>query len=111
MNTTTISELLASIGVSPNYKGYSSLVYLVDLSTTYNGQVFPRMKDLYQQTAEHLNISASNVEYNVRTIIKRYWNQDDSWETFCSVTHYHLTYNLTTKEFVSVLADYVTRHS
>lgn len=111
MNNKQISLLLNSIGVSPNRKGYRFLVHLISLGTAYKGQPFPCIKDLYQQTADYFGVTASRVEYNVRTVVRCYWNQKAVQETFSSVTHYPVTENLSAKEFISVLAEYAANLS
>lgn len=108
MNNTQISQLLNSIGVSPNRKGYRFLVHLIGLGAAYKGQPFPCIKDLYQQTAAYFGVTASKVEYNVRTVVRCYWNQKSIHETFSSVTHYHISEDLSVKEFISVLAEYIS---
>lgn len=110
MSQKQISKLFNSLGISPNRKGYHFLLHLVTLAAEYKGQPFPCMKELYCQTAVHFNVPSNIVEYNVRTMVKGYWNQKDSRKIFSSITNYPVYDDLTVKEFVSVLAEYVSNN-
>lgn len=109
MNTKQISVLFNSLGIPPNHKGYPYLVYLIGLSADSYGFQVPLMKDLYAKTGEHFNVSAEIVANNIRTVLRKYWNQKNS-STFYQVTRYNGEGSLPIKEFVSVLAEYLANH-
>lgn len=110
MNEVNISKLFCSIGISPNHKGYSYLVYLVSIGAEYTGSPFTSMKDMYRMAAAHFGVSAYNVEYNVRTVVRCYWKQKGIRDIFSSAMHYPIMNDLSVKEFVFVLSEYVATH-
>lgn len=111
MNQIKISNFFTSIGLRPNHRGYRFLVYLVALGAGYGNKPFPPLKTLYQQTAQYFNVSADKVEYNVRTVVRGYWLQTDSAKIFTAATHCPVTNDLTVKEFICILSEYVSTHT
>lgn len=110
MNHIQVSRFFTSLGVKPNHRGYIYLIHLVKLGVDCRGKSFPYMKDFYQQTADYFGVTKNEVENNVRTVVHCYWIQKDSHKIFSEITHYPVTENLTVKEFVSVLSEYISNH-
>lgn len=110
MNEIHIRNLLYSMGVPQHHKGYAYLIHLIKLGAGYKNQSLPSIKELYAQTAEYFHTSCSNVEYNVRTVVRCYWMQKYSRQIFSSVTHYPVTQDLTVKTFILVLSEYAAKH-
>lgn len=106
MKSKQISELFYTLGISPNYRGYPYLLHVVGLAVNYHGQPFPCLKDLYQQTAEYYGITQSIVIHNIRTLLRSYWNQNNA-AVFTKITGYPVRDKLTTKEFISIVAEYL----
>lgn len=111
MNHIQVSRFFTSLGVKPNHRGYIYLIHLVKLGVDCRGKSFPYMKDFYQQTADYFGVTKNEVENNVRTVIHCYWIQKDSHRIFSEITHYPVTEDLTVKEFVSILSEYISNHS
>lgn len=110
MNATSISSLFNELGVSPGYKGYPYLIHTTGLAITYYGKPFPCMKILYQQTAEHFNISENKVKDDIRTLLRNYWNQKNA-SGFSDIIGYPVRDSLTPKKFVAIVAEYLALHS
>lgn len=110
MNHKQISDLLHSIGIAPNYKGYPCLVHVIKIACTYHNKPFPCMKELYWETAEYYGVSPGIVKHNIRTILRSYWNQERV-KIFSAMIHYPVNDKLTDKEFIAVIAEYLSNHS
>lgn len=110
MNTKQISELLHAIGIATNYKGYPYLVHVIKIACHYHNQPFPCIKDLFQQTADYYGVSPSIVIHDIRTLLRSYWNPY-STKIFSSLMHYPVNDKLTDKEFIAVIAEYLSIHS
>lgn len=110
MKINQISILFHSLGICPNFKGYPFLLYVVDLATNYQDQPFPTLITLYAQAGEHFGVSSSIICHDIRTILRAYWNQDHA-ATFSHIIQYPVHDKLTTKEFISVVAQYIINHS
>lgn len=106
MNTKQITDLFNKLGICPTYKGYPYLTYVVLTAVGYHGQPFPCLKNLYVTAGEHFGVSSSIIEHDIRTLVRSYWNQDNS-ATFSRVVHYPVRDKLTTKEFISIMAEYL----
>lgn len=106
MNTNQISILFHSLGICPTFKGYQFLLYIVLLATDYKDKPFPTLKTLYVQTGEHFGVSSSIICHDIRTLLRTYWNQDHA-AAFSLIIHYPVKDKLTTKEFISVVAQYL----
>lgn len=110
MNAKQISDLFYNIGMNPSYKGYPYLIYIVGLAVGYYGKPFPCMKDLYREAADHFHVSPSIITDDIRTLLRNYWNQNHSG-VFSEVLNYPVQSRLSIKEFVAVVAEYLSRHS
>lgn len=109
MNTKQITDFFNTLGIGPNLKGYPYLVHLVGLSMDCADGNVPQIKDLYKMTGEHFGVSADNVNNNVRTVLRKYWNQENA-VSFFQLTHYKNTGSLPAKEFIYVTAAYLMQH-
>ena len=110
MSRIRISRFLISLGIDPDHDGYEPLIYIIILVASCRGKTIPRMKDLYQEAADSFGTSRSRTEHNIRAVVHSYWAQKDSHRIFSNVMHYPAGHDLCTKEFVSVLAEYVSIH-
>lgn len=106
MKANQISILFNSLGICPNFKGYPYLSYIVEIAVSYHGKPFPTLKALYSIAGEHFDVSPSIISHDIRTLLRVYWNQDNS-DTFAQIIHYPVRDKLTIKEFVSVVAEYI----
>lgn len=110
MNTKRILVFFNAIGITPNLKGYPYLVYLVGLAADAYASEIPKMTELYARTGEHFGVSAEMVSNNIRTVLRKYWDQSNS-PLFFQYTRYSGEKHLPVKEFVSVAAGYLALHS
>lgn len=108
METKEIRKLLTRLGIPSGLSGYNPLVHLIGLAMNYcDSQKRPYLKDLCQETANTFNTAASKIEDNAQTLIDNYWKHH-SPEDFMEVTGFLPKYNLALKEFVFVLANYLS---
>lgn len=96
-----------SLGITPNLKGYPCLVYLISLAAASNYWDVPKLQVLYAETAKFFCVSPEQISGNIRTVLKKFWNQDNS-SAFFEITGYKGEHSLPVKEFVCVAADYLT---
>lgn len=109
MNTKQITLFFNTLGIAPNLKGYPYLVYLISLAASSNRWDAPKLQELYVRTGEHFNVPPEKIAGNIRTVLKKYWNQKNS-SAFFEITHYRGEGSLPVKEFVYVVADYLVNH-
>lgn len=107
MDAKSVSKLFNVMGIPPDLKGYPFLIYLASLSASYDNP--PNLKDLYAETGRHFGVSATVVSEDIRTVLKKYWNKENA-KRFTKITRFPVEDNLTTKEFVSVVSEFIRNH-
>lgn len=107
MSTKQTTDLFNILGIMPSYKGYFYLVHMIEIACNYHGKPFPCMKNLISQTAAYFNVSPSVVIHDIRTLLRTYWDQDNA-STFSNIVHYPVKDKLTIKEFIAVIAEYLS---
>lgn len=104
----TAEELLRSLGVTGNLKGFHYAVHMIELAEQAPGLVTSLSKSLYPDTAKQFHVTAASVERNLRTIVKVCWNRGDR-ELFSKVAGMRLTYQPTNGMFLDMTANYLRR--
>lgn len=101
---------LTSIGIAPNYKGYVYLIYLIWLAWK-EYESFPKMKDLFERTGNYYGVNPRTVRDNIQTLLAAYRNQPENCKIFKRTTNYPTPENITLKEFISVISEYLKYHT
>lgn len=110
MNTAQTLIFFNSIGIAPNFKGYQYLIYVVGLAVCYHDRPFPTLKFLYAQTARHFRVSDSIISDDIRTLLHVYWDRYNT-DLFSRITHYPVRGQLTSKEFICIVSEYLSSQS
>lgn len=112
MKLELVDNLLAVLNFCPSYKGYPSTVYLIGLTVDRIRQVPPPdFKELCIETGRHFGIKQEKVGDNLNTMLTSYCNRPDNLELFQKKIGYHIDDKLTNKEFVFVVAKYLSMNS
>lgn len=106
MELKKISELLTTLGLCPAYKGYTYLLYAVFLTTTGKYRHGLIVGELYQETADHFQVSKSTVQHSIRSLLDVYWNQNSA-KHFSRITGFPVHGTLPPREFIAVVSEYL----
>ena len=68
-------QLLRSLGVTGNLKGFYYAAYMIELVKQDPAAATLVTKYLYPKTAKHFQVSAGAVERNLRTVIRTCWTR------------------------------------
>ena len=101
-------ELLRSLGVTGNLKGFRYAVHMIELTVQDPSLVTGLSKSLYPDTAKRFHVTPASVERNLRTVVKICWNRGDR-ELFSKVAGMRLTYQPTNGMFLDMTANYLRR--
>lgn len=101
-------ELLRSLGVTGNLKGFRYAVHMIELTVQDPSLVTGLSKSLYPDTAKRFHVTPASVERNLRTVVKICWNRGDR-ELFSKVAGMRLTYQPTNGMFLDMAANYLRR--
>lgn len=104
-----ISCFLNSIGIAPNYRGYTFLVYVIWLGWK-EFETFPKAKELFELAGAEFGVTPRIVRDSIQTLLVAYRNQKENCRYFKSVTNYPTPENITLKEFVSVICEFLKNH-
>lgn len=107
VSTNEVLHMLSSIGMPINYIGVQQTAFAVTLVSkdpTYLGLV---TKKLYPRVAEHYNVNVSNVERNIRTVIKIMWEKNP--EVLEKIAGYQLDRKPTSSHFIALVTECTLR--
>ena len=111
MCTEQIYDLLSRIGASPSYKGCHYLAYIVCRIVEHSSGPSPfLMKDFYADAAQRFHTSPDSIQQSIRTFLKNYWMLENG-KHFQTVTGYRGAVPIPPKDFITVLVDYILKHS
>ena len=102
-----IRELLRYLGVTANYRGYALATKACELIEEDESLLLCVTRELYPKVADFYGCNSDNVERNIRTMIKRIW--DEHPERLIEISRCDLTYQPTVSEFLDYLVTYVQR--
>ena len=97
----TISFLLVRLGCSISYKGFRYLAEIIKRACDDESVIYNLSNEVYMTIAEENGTKATNVERDVRTVIKRQWEQHSTLLKKMSLTP--IEYQPTVKEFISLI--------
>lgn len=104
-NELRAAEMLRSIGMSPKYKGYAYILYMLRLSLEDPLRTHNVSTQLYSQVCERFNVPPTAVERNVRFAIRRTWESDADGRMRRLFQSYGICYIPTNRECVCILTD------
>lgn len=105
-----IYHLLRKLGFRSTYSGYTYLAYAIFL-TLENGSYLRQVtQNLYVDIGKKYNVSNHCVESALRTLITSYWNEHND-RVLRKLFGYRLNDKPTSRELISMLADYLREHS
>ena len=102
-----IYGLLRSLGATSKYKGYYFVAEAVKISMEYPQGPVRITKDIYPCLAKKYKSTPTNVEHDIRTLVKVCWTGHRG--TLENVAGYSLSYRPTNSEFIEILAYYLNR--
>lgn len=105
----SIETLIHRLGICSIYKGYSYLVYAVELVVRNEEYLLYITKALYPDIAKYFHSTSSRIERSLRTVITNCWNEGNR-ELLNRIAGYELQRKPTTGEFIALLAYYVKNH-
>lgn len=112
MNLQQVDYLMTDLYFRPTYRGYQSTVYLIGLAWERMNLIPPpNFRTLCSDTAAHFHIKPVMVSDNLNTMLKNYCGKEENVQRFESAIGYHIHKRLTGKEFVFVLAKYLSLHN
>jgi len=103
------AELLHRIGMSPKYKGYAYLKFILHLTRKDPALVHGLSQRLYPMVTEQFRVGQGSVERNLRFLIKK------SWETDRGAMHalfedYGIRWTPTNQECISILTELLSEN-
>ncbi len=104
---TVIHDILRSLGVTRNYRGYTYIVYAVELVLENDSRLNAITKEVYGEVARQFGCEWSAVERNFRTIIKRAWSINP--QRLVEMAGYPLSGPPTASEFIEIISNYIQR--
>lgn len=112
MNLEQIDRLMTELYFRPSYKGYQTTLYLIGLTwERIHLMPPPNFGTLCSDTAEHFQIKTEMVTDNLNTMLKSYCGKEDNIRRFETLIGYHIHKRLTGKEFVFVMAKYLSMYA
>ncbi len=99
------AEMLRAIGLSPKYKGYAYILYMLDLAVQDISRTHNISAQLYSAVCERYHVSPIMVERNTRFAIRRGWEEDYSGKMRRFFQGYGISYIPTNREFICVLSE------
>lgn len=99
------AEMLRAIGMSPKYKGYAYILFMLRLISENPARTQNLSLMLYQAVCARFRVSVATVERNVRFTIRRTWERDEDGRMRRLFQSYGISYVPTNRECVCVLAD------
>ena len=101
------SELLARMGVTPNYIGFRQTLSAVALARQDPKCLSLVTKDLYPQVAKEYHTSWKSVERNIRSVITIAWARNPT--LIRELARYPLTSKPKAAQFIGILVEHDRR--
>ncbi len=105
------AELLRAIGMSPKYKGYVYLLYILSLTIEDATRMHNVSTRLYVPVCEKYQLEPYIVERNIRFAIRRTWEAQNSEKMRSLFMSYDIDYIPTNREFICIMTDYACHKS
>lgn len=102
---TRIQDILRSLGITGNYKGFHHACYSIHLATDDDFRLEAVTKEIYMETAAHFGCKWTAVERNIRTVVTRAWQINPSF--LRHMAGYHLDGPPTASEFIEIVSSYI----
>lgn len=102
MNTLEIEMLIRSLGIGATYRGFRYLSYGIYLCIQDENYLLAVNKLLYPQIARTFHTTCSNVERNIRTVIKICWDRGNK-DRLQELAFYPLEKRPAVSEFIDIL--------
>ena len=100
-----IADILRSLGMHPKYKGYTYILFILQLTQLHPTYIYSMNEILYKTTAQEFGVSVVSVERNIRFVIKRTWEFGNAAELMRLFDVYDAKYAPTNGEFIAVLTE------
>jgi two-component system response regulator (stage 0 sporulation protein A) len=100
-----VAEVLRAIGMSPKYKGYCYLLFMLGYAHMNPEHVYSSSSALYPAAMEHFGLSRKNLERNIRFAIERAWENPVNPGMQELFRTYDITYVPTIREFISIVTE------
>ena len=104
-----VESLVHRLGICSIYRGYSFLIYAVELAVRNEEYLLYITKELYPDVAKHFHSTSTRIERSLRTVITTCWNEGNR-TLLDRIAGYELQRKPTTGELISMLAYYVRNH-
>ena len=98
-----VESILHALGVGRHYKGYDLTCHVLRLAMEDPARLCNMKKYLFLPTAEVFGGDERTIERNLRTLIRRAWDNDA--EAMRRVAGYHLLWCPPVSEFLSFMVD------
>lgn len=99
-------QLLRKLGANGSYVGFQYVVYGITKNISNPDLIIYICKGLYLEIAMHYHVNISNVERNIRTIIKTIWEHGDR-EMLNNIIGYKLQDRPKNTMFIDALSQYI----
>ena len=99
-----ICALLYCLGITAKYKGFSFIVYAIELALEDPTRLQLVTKRIYPAIARRFHTSAACVERNIRTATRAAWEHNP--RLLAALAHYDLAECPSPTQFIAVLAFY-----
>ena len=70
-----VESLVHRLGICSIYRGYSFLIYAVELAVRNEEYLLYITKELYPDVAKHFHSTSTRIERSLRTVITTCWNE------------------------------------
>lgn len=102
-----VLHLLSSFGMPINYIGVQQMAFAVTLVSENPACLNMVTKELYPSVAAHYQVNSSNVERNIRTVIKILWEKNP--EVLEKIAGHELNRKPTSARFIAMVTDCTLR--
>ena len=99
------ARLLRAIGMSPKYKGYAYILYILTLAIEDTSLTHNISSQLYSLVCDKYHVHSHIVERNIRFAIKRTWEAQNSAKMHQLFQIYGIDYVPTNREFICIMTD------
>ena len=100
-----VARLLRTIGMSPKYRGYVYILYILTLVMEDPSRTQNISALLYSLVCDRYSVAPNIVERNIRFAIKRTWENENNERIHKLFSNYGIDYVPTNREFICVMAD------
>lgn len=102
-----IEDVLHSLHISKNYKGYVQAMFALELALQDENRLLSVTKEIYMVVGYWEGTSWHTVERNLRTIVKRAWERNP--ELLERMARYQLATPPRVSEFLDIVSGYLQR--